>query len=129
MADLVKKIILQSYIAVYAINKTNAYLISKPNFSLKILLKMSICNIEDVCTVWSSELDTLLMRYEVNFNPYRIKSVSNSLDQTVVWTGSVFLRKVFTFLKYSQKDLKCHFKSSSWCIHSLLGIFVLYFTL
>ena len=34
-------------------------------------------------TVWSSELDTLLMRYEVNFTPYRIKSVSNSLDQTV----------------------------------------------
>ena len=34
-------------------------------------------------TVWSSELDTLLMRYEVNLTPYRIKSVSNSLDQTV----------------------------------------------
>ena len=34
-------------------------------------------------TVWSSELDTLLMRYEVNLTPYRIKSASNSLDQTV----------------------------------------------
>ena len=34
-------------------------------------------------TVWSSELDTLLMRYEVNLTPYRIKSVSNSLDQAV----------------------------------------------
>ena len=34
-------------------------------------------------TVWSSELDTLLMRYEVNLTPYRIKSISNSLDQTV----------------------------------------------
>ena len=34
-------------------------------------------------TVWSSELDTLLMRYEVNLTPYRIKSVPNSLDQTV----------------------------------------------
>ena len=38
------------------------------------------------CTVWSSELDTLLMRYGrygVKFTSYRIKSVSNSLDQTV----------------------------------------------
>ena len=35
-------------------------------------------------TVWSSELDTLLMRYEVNLTPYRIKSASNSLDQTVL---------------------------------------------
>ena len=35
-------------------------------------------------TVWSSELDTLLMRYGVKFTSYRIKSVSNSLDQTVV---------------------------------------------
>ena len=34
-------------------------------------------------TVWSSELDTLLMRYEVNLTPYRIKSVYKSLDQTV----------------------------------------------
>ena len=34
-------------------------------------------------TVWSSELDTLLMRHEVNLTPYRTKSVSNSLDQTV----------------------------------------------
>ena len=34
-------------------------------------------------TVWSSELDTFLMRYEVNLTPYRIKGVSNSLDQTV----------------------------------------------
>ena len=36
-----------------------------------------------VGTVWSSELDTLLMRYGVKFTSYRIKSVSNSLDQTV----------------------------------------------
>ena len=36
-----------------------------------------------IITVWSSELDTLLMRYEVNLTPYRIKSVSNSLEQTV----------------------------------------------
>ena len=35
-------------------------------------------------TVWSSKLDTLLMRYGVKFTSYRIKSVSNSLDQTVV---------------------------------------------
>ena len=34
-------------------------------------------------TVWSTELDTLLMRYGVKFTSYRIKSVSNSLDQTV----------------------------------------------
>ena len=38
---------------------------------------------ENVSTVWSSELDTLLMRYGVKFTSYRIKSVSNSLDQTV----------------------------------------------
>ena len=37
-----------------------------------------------VCTVWSSELDTLLMRYGVKFTSYRIKSVSNSLNQIVV---------------------------------------------
>ena len=44
------------------------------------------CNKTDITsytTVWSSELDTLLMRYGVKFTPYRIKSVSNSLDQTV----------------------------------------------
>ena len=35
-------------------------------------------------TVWSSELDTLLMRYGVKFTSYRIKSVSNSLDQIVL---------------------------------------------
>ena len=43
-----------------------------------------------ITTVWSSELDTLLMmRYEVKFTSYRIKSVSNSLDQTVAkkWTS------------------------------------------
>ena len=34
-------------------------------------------------TVWSSELDTLLMRYGVKFTSYRIKSVYKSLDQTV----------------------------------------------
>ena len=34
-------------------------------------------------TVWSNELDTLLMRYGVKFTSYRIKSVSNSLDQTL----------------------------------------------
>ena len=34
-------------------------------------------------TVWSSDLYTLLMRYEVNLTPYRIKSVYKSLDQTV----------------------------------------------
>ena len=38
---------------------------------------------QDPYTVWSSELVTLLMRYEVNLTPYRIKSVTNSLDQTV----------------------------------------------
>ena len=36
-------------------------------------------------TVWSSELDTLLMRYGVKFTSYRIESVYKSLDQTV-WT-------------------------------------------
>ena len=34
-------------------------------------------------TVWSSDLYTLLMRYEVNLTPCRIKSVYKSLDQTV----------------------------------------------
>ena len=34
-------------------------------------------------TVWSSELDILLMRYGVKFTPYLNKSVSNSLDQIV----------------------------------------------
>ena len=34
-------------------------------------------------TVWSSDLYTLLMRYEVNLTPYRIKSVYKWLDQTV----------------------------------------------
>ena len=38
---------------------------------------------ENVSTVWSSELDTLLMRYGVKFTSSRIKSVSNSLDQTI----------------------------------------------
>ena len=37
-----------------------------------------------VCTVWSSDLYTLLMRYGVKFTSYRIKSVYKSLDQTVV---------------------------------------------
>ena len=39
---------------------------------------------EVICsyTVWSSDLYTLLMRYEVNLTPYRIKSVYKSLDQT-----------------------------------------------
>ena len=40
--------------------------------------------VKQITTVWSSELDTLLMRYGVKFTSYRIKSVSNSLDQTVV---------------------------------------------
>ena len=34
-------------------------------------------------TVWSSELDTLLMWYGAKFTSYRIKSVSNSLNQIV----------------------------------------------
>ena len=34
-------------------------------------------------TVWSSDLYTLLMRYEVNLTPYCIKSVYKSLNQTV----------------------------------------------
>ena len=38
-----------------------------------------------LCRVWSSDLYTLLMRYEVNLTPYRIKSVDKLLDQTVYW--------------------------------------------
>ena len=34
-------------------------------------------------TVWSSDLYTLLMRYELDLTSYRIKSVYKSLDQTV----------------------------------------------
>ena len=37
-----------------------------------------------MATVWCSDLYTLLMWYEVNLTPYRIKSVYKSLDQTVV---------------------------------------------
>ena len=37
----------------------------------------------EVTTVWSSDLYTLLMRYEVNLTPYCIKSVYKSLNQTV----------------------------------------------
>ena len=44
----------------------------------------NIRRVAEVCTVWFSELDTLLMRYGVKFTSYRIKSVSNSLDQTVL---------------------------------------------
>ena len=39
---------------------------------------------KSLSTVWSSDLYTLLMRYEVNLTPYRIKSVYKSLDQTVL---------------------------------------------
>ena len=42
-----------------------------------------MCFFVTQCTVWSSDLYTLLMRYEVNLTPYRIKSVYKSLDQTV----------------------------------------------
>ena len=52
-------------------------------FDIQIQSKKTVRVITYVCTVWFSELDTLLMRYEVNLTPYRIKSVSNSLDQTV----------------------------------------------
>ena len=45
-------------------------------------------------TVWSSELDTLLMRHEVNLTSYRIKSVSNSLDQTVYMVLDRFWSKM-----------------------------------
>ena len=50
--------------------------------------KTRTCIFDLRSTVRSSELDTLLMRYEVNLIPYRIKSVSNSLDQTVQCTYS-----------------------------------------
>ena len=52
-----------------------------------IFLKIIVCLFHQSLmgpTVWSSELDTLLMRYGVKFTSYRIKSVSNSLDQTVM---------------------------------------------
>ena len=43
-------------------------------------------------TVWSSDLYTLLMRYEVNLTPYRIKSVCKSLNQTV--DGITFISSI-----------------------------------
>ena len=54
-------------------------------------------------TVWSSELDTLLMRYGIKFTSYGIKSVSNSLDQTVdinLQSQGVFLFPNYTKLLF-----------------------------
>ena len=54
-------------------------------------------------TVWSSELDTLLMLYGVKFTSYRIKSVSNSLDQTVGMKYFGFIDVFSTVLLRSTK--------------------------
>ena len=42
-------------------------------------------------TVWSSDFNTLLMRYGVKFTSFRIKSVYKSLDQTVQWVTKKYI--------------------------------------
>ena len=52
------------------------------NFKIRKVFKYTI-TMPFLCTVWSSDLYTLLMRYGVKFTSYHIKSVYKSLDQTV----------------------------------------------
>ena len=69
-------------------------------------------------TVWFSELDTLLMRYEVNLTPYCIKSVSNSLDQTVVYAKHA--GNLNQLGKYNSSDTKLKpfslLRSTEWSL-------------
>ena len=46
------------------------------------------------------------MRYEVNLTPYRIKSVSNSLDQTIYLVLWMAERSIKAFRVYGHKSYK-----------------------